>query len=421
MSSTESEVDGTEKLESKTVPTLQFPADPLNHLSAAQIEEIYLRYLDGEKTSDLIKEFEIKTNLNSLLKLLPHIEHKDLICPYCEATATQRRAAKNSPAPQPACTGCKHVYASRDDYCSCAGCSHAYIRELNGVGMHRRVPYAELTIREKIILLSALTLANEWDTTSFSVAQIQWWDPKLAPTREYHDQCINELFQRGIVIVSDDTHPQHLDFHRKYQRLDYVSWKPNVSLEKDSTQPLDIAQMQLVLCEDFRNKKEDLASVMIEMMYEIAIEELMEYLLDKVSKTRLVFKALPSARATLRSLLPSKSISDIFGFIWKAVKQAEDALGSKTLKGAPHAGNLIPSKITQAADYFESCPSTYKHKDYFRMKHLGICQLSKVIYGLILDDHDGAFKMPLPRYIDEVMRPALEGIVSAKAAKALRW
>ena len=420
MSSTEFGADGGEQLGSKAVPS-QSPADPLAHLSSAQIEEIYRRYLEGDRTSDLIKEFEIKTNLNSLLKLLPHIQHNDLICPYCGETATQRRAAKNSPAPQPGCTGCKHVYTSPEEYCSCVGCSHAYVRELNGEGMNCRVLYGELTRREKIILLAALRLANDWDTTSFSVTQLQRWDPKLAPTPEYHNQCMTELFQHGIVIVSQETHPQHLDFHRRYQRLDYVSWAPNVCLVESTTQALDIAQLQQVLSADLLHKKDDLAPGIIEMMYEIAIEELMEYLLDQVSKTRLVFNAFPSTRAMLRSLLPSKSISDIFGFIWKAVRQADDALDAKTLKGAPHAGNLIPSKINQAADYFESRPPTYQHKDYFRMKHLGICQVSQVIYGLILNDPDGAFKTPLPRYVEEVMRPTLEGIVSAKAAKASHW
>jgi hypothetical protein len=49
-----------------------------------------------------------------------------------------------------------------------------------------------------------------------------------------------------------------------------------------------------------------------------------------------------------------------------------------------------------------------------------ICQLHEVIYAHILEDPDGSFKIPLPRYIAEVMRPVLEGITTAEQAKSAR-
>lgn len=59
------------------VQTMEVIADPLGHLSAEQVESIYQRYLQGEKVRDLFTEFSIKTNVNSLLPLLPHLERKD--------------------------------------------------------------------------------------------------------------------------------------------------------------------------------------------------------------------------------------------------------------------------------------------------------------------------------------------------------
>jgi hypothetical protein len=109
-------------------------------------------------------------------------------------------------------------------------------------------------------------------------------------------------------------------------------------------------------------------------------------------------------------LLASSSISNIFSFIWKAVKQADNSLEKGTVKGATHAGNRIPSAIVRAAE-------AEKQNEYERLKQSRICQISEVIYSLILDDPDGSFKVPLPRYTAEVMRPVLEGISSAKDAK----
>lgn len=72
------------------VQTTDVIADPLGHLSVEQVESIYQRYLEGEKVRDLFTEFYIKTNVNSLLPLLPHLERKDLTCPHCASHATQK-------------------------------------------------------------------------------------------------------------------------------------------------------------------------------------------------------------------------------------------------------------------------------------------------------------------------------------------
>ena len=110
-------------------------------------------------------------------------------------------------------------------------------------------------------------------------------------------------------------------------------------------------------------------------------------------------------------VLPGRlPVSNIFSIIWKAVKQADKSFEKGVFKGATHAGNWIPSAIVRIAE-------EEKQYEYDRLKGSKICQISEVIYSLILDDPDGSFKIPLPRYTAEVMRPVLEGISSAKDAK----
>jgi hypothetical protein len=156
-------------------------------------------------------------------------------------------------------------------------------------------------------------------------------------------------------------------------------------------------------------------------MYELAIEELMEYLTLQINSTHLKFKATQATRDTLESLLPSKSISEIYAFIWQAVKRASEAFEKNRAKGAVRAANFIPSNISTAAERFESRAKEKPFRTFERPSATKPCEISNTVYALILGDFDGAFKIPLPRYINEVMRPTLEGIVSAEEAKAAMY
>ena len=52
-------------------------AKELQHLSSEKIEELYARYLAGEKNKDLTKEFGIDVHENKLLSLFPPVIHQD--------------------------------------------------------------------------------------------------------------------------------------------------------------------------------------------------------------------------------------------------------------------------------------------------------------------------------------------------------
>lgn len=418
MSTSEFEPGSLEQSLTQVSPTVEPLIDPMAHLSPAQIEEIYKRYFAGEKTGDLIREFDVKTNLSSLLKLFPLVSRADLTCPYCSSPATQRRRAKLGQIPLPACTGCAHVYETFDGRCGCEGCRHAFINKSNGEGLKVRIPYADLTIREKIILLSALTMENDLGRTSFSIYQLQKHDPKFAPTPAFYAHCQNKLFARKIILISEETTHSTLELCGMHEFTDFLLWRPNVSASDETGKPLEIDLLRICLWNEFSEIKTEYGAALIELMYELAIEELMEYLAHMVSLCSVNFKAWAAARSALKSLLPSKSISEIFGFIWGAVKGAEKAIGRKNINGAAHAGNLIPSNIIQAAEAFEARPPKQGHREFFRLSHIKPSQISNTIYKLILGDKDGAFKIPLPRYISEIMQPTLEGITTAKAAKA---
>ncbi len=291
------------------VQTTEVIADPLGHLSAEQVESIYQRYLEGEKVRDLFAEFSIKTNFNSLLPLLPHLERKDLTCPHCASHATQKRAARNNTANKPVCTGCDHIFPiCRDDTCGCSACVNEYLGQLNGNGIHCRVPYEGLTLREKIILLAALTMAGPTDVACLSFVQLQRWNRRLAPTSEYQNKCISELFSRHIILVSSETSIDALGFYRQYERYNFLWWSPNVSDDAGGL-ALDVQSLQMLIAYDLEKNKAELEPVLKALIYEVAEEELMEYLSYRVENASVVFKAERATREVLRPLLASSSVS----------------------------------------------------------------------------------------------------------------
>jgi hypothetical protein len=104
-------------------------ADEIRHLSEAQIEQIYERYLSGEKSADLIAEFQIRCTVRSLLKVLPPIISRELMCPYCTLPMWVRRHAKGTKAllREPyQCVSCDHQYQppgrGRRASCPCSAC-----------------------------------------------------------------------------------------------------------------------------------------------------------------------------------------------------------------------------------------------------------------------------------------------------------
>lgn len=384
---------------------------PLGHLSADQVEDMYQRYLRGEKVSELLITFKIQVKTNALLPLLPPIDRFDLICPHCGANATQKRAARNGQPNRPLCIECAHAFSVyREDICGCCGCLDQYLAYVNGTGQDSRVPYSSLTQREKVVLLAVLTMAPVPGTECFSLTQQERRHHSLAPTSAYQDKCVDNLFNRNIILVSAKTSPEALDFYRKYEAKDHLWWCPNVSAVEPSEAALDILSLRVWITRDLEQNKADLGPVLTTLMYEIALEELIQYVNYRVEQSSLSFKAERAAREVLRPLLASSSVSNIFSFIWKAVKQADQSLERGVFKGATHAGNSIPSAIVRIAE-------DEKQHEYDRSKGMKICQISVIIYSLILDDPDGSFKIPLPRYTAEVMRPVLEGITNAEQAR----
>ncbi|MCU0120810.1 hypothetical protein N8H74_21325 [Pseudomonas sp. B2M1-30] len=109
--------------------------EEIRHLSEAQVEQLYQRYLGGEKKAGLIAEFGLPTTLNSVLEVLPPMVSADLTCPYCDRPMWMRRPARGTPVSRYVynCASCAHRYyasdpvarreAGRREMCNCGKCA----------------------------------------------------------------------------------------------------------------------------------------------------------------------------------------------------------------------------------------------------------------------------------------------------------
>jgi len=118
--------------------------DEIRHLSEAQIEQIYKRYLHGEKSADLMAEFQIPATVRSLLQVLPPIVSPELTCPYCCQPMWVRRHARGTPAASRKpyqCVSCEHQYRppgpGRRTPCTCSACNS--VRQLQAAARAERL------------------------------------------------------------------------------------------------------------------------------------------------------------------------------------------------------------------------------------------------------------------------------------------
>ncbi len=58
-------------------------AEEVKHLSPEELEELYDRYISGERNQDLIEEYGIDAHPNKLVSLFPPLMHESLECIYC--------------------------------------------------------------------------------------------------------------------------------------------------------------------------------------------------------------------------------------------------------------------------------------------------------------------------------------------------
>lgn len=384
-------------------------ADEIKHLSEEQIEQLYQRYLNGEKSADLKIEFNIAPEVRSLLKVLPPIISKDLTCPYCDLPMWVRRHAKCTPVSlrnQFKCVRCEHYHFEpghwRRKLCTCNECYKLRQEEIAAQARRDRlelenryatprpaVPYASLGFVQKLALLALLDDGQVGGAERIASLIAGSRSEHLAPTDEASEALVRDLHETGALDVDLDGDIKAFDRASDYRINDFssVRWIPNVALEPDVRSTRD-ALYRALYQELSGTVQPTWKSELYALMFSLARDESIQYIQVLASEVSFVFSAQGRAKKVVDQLLQDFSVSHIYYFARLAVKNAAHFYATGNSRGRPHACNTIPGSMLGTA---QDALARNWRKTAYRDSRVPQSALHRILYDVVLKDSGAGF------------------------------
>lgn len=399
-------------------------ADEIKHLSEEQIEQLYQRYLDGEKSADLKIEFNIAPEVRSLLKILPPIISKDLTCPYCDLPMWVRRHAKGTPVSlrNPfKCVRCEHCHHEsghhgRNKRCTCNECYKLRQQEIAAQAQRDRlelekryatprspVPYAAMGFVQKLALLALLDDGQVAGAERIASLDTGFRSEPLAPTDEASEALVRNLHEAGALDVDLDGDIKAFDRASGYLIKDVssVRWLPNVALEPGIRSTRD-ALYRALYQELSGNVQPAWKSELYALMLSLARDESIQYIQVLASEVSFVFTALGRAETVVGQLLLNFSVSHIYYFARLAVKNAAHFYATGNSKGRNHACNTIPGSMLGTA---QDAMARNWRKTAYRDSRVPQSALHRILYDVVLKDSGAGFSKSPGRYWHDELVP----------------
>lgn len=400
-------------------------AQEISHLSDDQIEDLYSKYLNGEKNKDLISIFNIDINPNKLISVIPPIKHEDKLCPYCNKHMFSKRKSKSSGSwdvPPIECFVCHHKEIENDRYgfdqhCSCFKCTELRREEellrkqklkkkifsLYDAGNSALCLYSELTFTQKLSLITIFKVQTDECFEYIQSIDDPRKNARLSPTPQMDAEIIDDLYQQNIILVdpnSDISAFSETDDYRSFY-VEKVQWIVNLTLDGNNREDLD--KIFNVLYNDFFSTiqpswKDDV----YEFLFRVAREEIMQYVDVKADELKVQFSAEKKTREVIMQLLLEFSISEIYYFVRKSVEEAHIFYSKGISRGKRHAANTIPAKMLALGERAISENwDTYKNGRDSRSPRSTI---SIVFHDLLFQgDDDGFTKSPKKHWDQELL------------------
>lgn len=360
-----------------------------NPLSHADFINMIHRYYKGEKTADLLKEYGVGGTPQKFVGRLPEFYGDDR-CPYCFGMPMIYSSDKRGNSGDVVlkrdgyCARCGHKNGTHKK-CRCDNCKQseidilerqiaAYIQKQKSNDDYQQTsPYVKL-------LLSAILRSGQDEFDVFLIhPRFELKNHALAPTG-FIGIIINYLESEGWLRFSQTTSDDSIVI--KNGKI--TSYYPLLT-----TYRLNVGD-DFTLIEEVMNPETSslISYTNLLLWVEIAFYECMEYLEHQLAEYRLPNNIGPKTETVMRDGLKIFSTSQMFNFIWGAVKDAA-ALYQKGGITKPHAVNTIPGSIQRRMD--KTISEGWEVKGYGRNYNLPQSILADMLFNKVLMIGDKGF------------------------------
>lgn len=413
------------------------PHPAVKELPTLLVDEIYAKYISGEKIKVLIKDYDLDVSVSQFFKIFPPVYDGDATCRYCGQRMYFFRPSKSSYGTshlQRSCQ-CGHcewrseARVSSPLRCDCAECRKAALalseekekerlaadilfrRKLLSTHSFRTpVRFSSLSLKEVAALFALL---NYWAAEDLSMIQPLSREIGFPYTAnaDVSTELLRLLYQNRVIEV--DAQNSSLD---AFSREDHgpfflyrVCWQPNIDIRGDGIRcPLNELWPWLLNFFSHGGWEEKWSTEILELWMDLGVEECVQYLEMRLGTTKnLEFSAEEKTRAEFRLLLEEYSVSQIYNFCLIAVKDAASFLEHETCKGAKHASNTIPGKLKSIAAHYKA--KEREIPSYHREARCPQSALSRALFHSILClDGDVGFKCSPLIYWEEQLKTRLQ-------------
>lgn len=400
--------------------------DEVKHLSNSEIEELYERYLNGEKNSVLVSEYKIDVNPNKLITVLPPKQLQDISCPYCNIPMFEKRKSKSHSSWQShaiECYKCGHkIFTSSNKYrkelCSCEKCVEIQhqqaiekanrrkeiIAESYCLQSFKPIPYKNLTFTQKLLLLTLFRMQTDEDFNHILSLNDPSRMTPFTPSTSMDQEFIRSLYSSSVILVDplSNTTAFCEDNPAKSFYLNNVQWIVNISIDNEDRSELNEVYNKIYY-ELRENIEPEWEEDLFTLIMRISTEEVLQYLRVKTEELNVTFTAEKKTKEITEQLLIDFSVSEIYYFVKKSVEDAHIFYSKGSATSKKHAGNIIPGKMLSLGERaLDEQWDTYK---YNRDSRAPRSYLSQIVFDFLLKSEDAGFNKAIGRYWQQEVYP----------------
>lgn len=386
-------------------PLYDMRGDIFHGLSEIDYTNLVHRYYNGETVKSLFDEYGIDASAQKFARQLPYFK-VTLSCKYCDVLMaaqgdTSQKNGNVCLGSIAECTECGHKYHAKSERykCNCANCKQ-YFEDILSDDIANsmesaKTPQDYLDAPHYIKLTLAAVLRNGQDEHDLELILplFQGKKTKLAPTTEISADLISLLVNQDWIRF-DEINNEDVFTIEDGEIRSYEPFSTRFRLNLNDGYH-DISAMRSPTLDGF-----NMESALVKWI-EIAIGECTEYLLYQLDQHNLPDGIGPKTITVIEEALKHYSVSQVFGMIWPAVRDAA-AYYQRDRITKQHAVNTIAGTMQRKLD--KAIVDGWDMKGYRRDYNLPQSIYSHLFSSRVLGDENKIYDEVIPARAFELKR-----------------